>query len=68
MDDSNRERSAATKDEIDRTGRDEPVTGTDANQGFGAAGSKPERRDGLSENDAPENGVDSADFSGAGAP
>lgn len=68
MDDQNRDRPITTEDEIDRTGRDEQVTGSDVKQGFGAAGSEAERPDGLSDDDGAEGGIDSADFPGAGAP
>lgn len=61
MDDP-RERPVTTDDEIDRTGREEQVAGFDA---AGAPGHPPE---GLDDDDAPEGGVDSADFPGAGAP
>ena len=66
MADQNSERPVTTDDEIDRTGRDEQVVGP--NEGFGAPGSPREQRTGLDENDAPPDGVDSADFPGAGAP
>ncbi len=68
MTDQDKPRPLTTEEEIDRTGRDEQVAGVDANEGFGATGSTREQRDGLSENDAPRDGVDSADFPGAGAP
>jgi|GEM_PF-3694213 len=55
MADANRERPAT--DEAPRTGRDERATGAPS-----------VRRDGLSENDAPRGGVDSADFPGIAAP
>jgi len=64
MSDRNRERPTTTDDEIDRTGRDEQVIGP--SQGLGASGSPPQP--GLDDNDAPPDGVDSADFPGAGAP
>lgn len=68
MDDKDKPRPITTTQEIERTGRDEQVAGVDANEGFGAAGSKREQRTGLDENDAPPDGIDSADFPGAGAP
>ena len=67
MADQNKDRPITTEDEVDRTGRDEQVTGLDVGQGF-AAGRSQGERDGLSDNDAPEGGVDSAEFPGAGAP
>jgi hypothetical protein len=68
MSDQDKSRPITTSEEVERTGRDEQVAGVDANEGFGAAGSKREQRDGLDENDAPPGGIDSAEFPGAGAP
>lgn len=63
MSDRRRERPVTTEDEIDRTGRDEQVV---PGKGLGARGAKAPT--GLDSDDAPEDGVDSADFPGAGAP
>lgn len=68
MTDKAKPRPVTTEEEIERTGREEQVAGVDANEGFGAVGSKREQRTGLDENDAPEGGVDSANFSGTAAP
>lgn len=68
MSDQDKPRPITTEEEIERTGREDQVAGVDANEGFGAAGSKREQRTGLDENDAPNDGVDSADFPGTAAP
>lgn len=65
MPDRNRERPVTTEDEIDRTGRDQQVA---PKPGLGARRSKFEQRTGLDEDDAPADGVDSAEFPGTGAP
>lgn len=65
MADENRERPVTTDEEIDRTGRDGQVA---PKPGFDASASKLEQRTGLDDDDAPGDGVDSADFPGAGAP
>lgn len=65
MPDRNRERPVTTEDEIDRTGRDRQVA---PQPGFDAPASKLERRTGLDDDDAPGDGIDSADFPGTGAP
>lgn len=59
------ERPITTDDEIDRTGRDEQVA---PGAGFGAPGAPPQTGTGLDKDDAPAEGVDSADFPGTGAP
>lgn len=61
----NRKAPVTTEDEIGRTGRDQQVA---PNTGFGAPPSKPEQRTGLDEDDAPGDGIDSADFPGTAAP
>lgn len=59
---SPRERPATTEEEIERTGRDQQVAGF-------AASDRPHRKPtGLDDDDAPEGGVDTDDFPGAGAP
>lgn len=65
MTDRNRERPVTTEDEIDRTGRDRQVA---PKPDFEAPASKLEQRTGLDEDDAAGDGIDSADFPGAGAP
>ena len=65
MADGDRERPTTTEDEIDRTGREAQIA---PQPGFDASASKLERRTGLDEDDAPGDGVDSAEFPGAGAP
>lgn len=65
MPDRNRERPVTAEDAIDRTGRDRQVA---PKTGFGARASKLEQRTGLGEDDAPGDGIDSADFPGTGAP
>jgi hypothetical protein len=63
MADAKRRRPATTEDEIERTGRDQQVV-----PGADLAAPGTAKDTSLDEHDAPEGGVDSADFPGAGAP
>ena len=60
--DGHRERATTTDEEIDRTGRDQQVAG------FKAGDHSRQKHTGLDDDDAPEGGVDTDDFPGAGAP
>ena len=60
--DGPRERPVTTDEEIDRTGRDQQVAG------FAANDRPRQKRTALDDDDAPEGGVDTDEFPGAGAP
>ena len=60
--DGPRERPVTPDGEIDRTGRNRQVAG------FEASDRPREKHTGLDDDDAPEGGVDTDEFPGAGAP
>jgi len=60
-----RERPVTTREEIDRTGRDQQVA---PDGKLGANRSEPGAAPGLAPDDAPGDGVASADFPGTAAP
>ena len=62
---SDRERPVTTAEEVERTGRSQQVA---PDRDPGAAGQQPVAAPGLDSDDAPGDGVDSADFPGTAAP
>jgi hypothetical protein len=65
MGNPNRDPLVTAENQVDRAGRHQQLA---PETGFGVPTSKLEQRTGLQESDAPRDGIDSADFPGAGAP